>query len=462
MILNIILIFAIMFAALQVQGKYKLASPITIITLTMLVKYIYPGFMGFVDIAVFSEEMLVFIVILVLVDAFILRLEEVKENWISLAYLAGVTVALSVLMGVTVANTIFAEYNLSVGALIALFAMCMATDPVSVVAVFQQFKLPHKLKFFAEGESLFNDAVAVIMFNAFGLFMMTGGVVTVAYAISATTQILIGSTIIGIGVGVTGIALMKLAKDVKSELLLVLLIAYTAFFLAEHTHMFGGTSPLSGLLAEIIAVLTATAIIHKSIERDKKRININKEAIIENVSNDTKRKNKTAYNLVNRFMSDITDENRHKEVGEFLGVIALLVNGVLFVSLANIINLDNMLLYWKEILSMFVVTTIIRALMMSKFAFFSNKSNKMVDINLRWFAVLLFAGIKGGLSIVMLHMMAIAAPEFRHLVMFEAIVTGVILLSVFIYVPMLMIIIGSNKEKFEKEYEAEKAAYLSY
>ena len=56
----------------------------------------------------------------------------------------------------------------------------------------------------------------------------------------------------------------------------------------------------------------------------------------------------------------------------------------------------------------------------------------------------------------MLHMLTIAIPNFKHLELFTAIVSGVIILSILIYIPLLIIFITLNKKKFEKEYEAEK------
>jgi len=67
----------------------------------------------------------------------------------------------------------------------------------------------------------------------------------------------------------------------------------------------------------------------------------------------------------------------------------------------------DLYLLWKlkiEILVMFAATILIRDVMMAVFAWISNTTNKMPDINIRWWGVLTFAGIKGGLSIVMLIM----------------------------------------------------------
>ncbi|MDX8396479.1 MAG: sodium:proton antiporter, partial [Mariprofundaceae bacterium] len=81
-----------------------------------------------------------------------------------------------------------------------------------------------------------------------------------------------------------------------------------------------------------------------------------------------------------------------------------------------------------------------------------NQTDKMTNINFRWWGVLTFAGIKGGLSIVMLMMIP---TSFEHLEMFKAVVIGVILLSTFIYSGILVALISKNQEAFSKEKEAE-------
>jgi CPA1 family monovalent cation:H+ antiporter len=76
----------------------------------------------------------------------------------------------------------------------------------------------------------------------------------------------------------------------------------------------------------------------------------------------------------------------------------------------------------------------------------------MVNVSFRWWGVLTFAGIKGGLSIVMLTMIP---ASFEHLEMFKAVVIGIIMLSTFIYSAILLIIIGINREVFRKEKVGE-------
>lgn len=449
MIINIILILGILFVSLQFENsKLKIASPLTIIFLSFLIKYIYPDFMGFITREVFSEEMLIFIVLLILSDSFLIKLKEVKENWVSLLYLAGIGVCFSVLFGAYIAKELLVNYDLSYGALIALLAMCMATDPVSVVSVFKQFKIPHKLKFLAEGESLFNDAAALIMFNSFGVAMMLGTIITFDYSITIVSKVIFVAILIGLLIGFIGTILIKWINDLKSELLLILFIAYTSFQVAESIHV-------SGLLAEIISILTITTIINKSFKLEERRIKKNKEILIENISNTTIRNKLKTKKYIEKFMSDITDVKRHKDIEDILEILALIVNGILFVSLAYIINVELLYKYRYEIIMIFVLTTFIRMVMLGKFMIMSKFIKKIPNISFNWYVVLNLSGIKGGLSIVMLHMMSLMVPNFKYLELFNAIVSGVIILSIFIYVPLLTVFITLNKDKFEKETDLE-------
>jgi len=96
--------------------------------------------------------------------------------------------------------------------------------------------------------------------------------------------------------------------------------------------------------------------------------------------------------------------------------------------------------------------------MMGKFALITNRTTRMTNVNYRWWGVLTFAGIKGGLSIVMFMMIP---PSFEHLQMFQAVVIGVILLSTFIYSAILITLITRNKVIFATELAVEHETHDS-
>ena len=108
--------------------------------------------------------------------------------------------------------------------------------------------------------------------------------------------------------------------------------------------------------------------------------------------------------------------------------------------------------YKYEILAVFIASTIIRALMMLKFAVLSNNVSFIQSIQKHWWAVLTFAGSKGALSILMVHLIP---NSFEYKELFENIIVGNIFLSTFIYAFILGSIIMKNKVKFEKECAEE-------
>ncbi len=444
MILTLLLLLSLLFLSIEAQKHFKIPSPITLIFLSYLFYYAFPNMTMFSE-ETFAHLVLFLIPILIASDALQLKLDDLKKNGISLFYLAVVAVVLSIIAGFIVANTLFAEYHLGVGAIIALFAMVLATDPVSVVSVFSSFKVPHKLKILAEGESLFNDATALIIFSFIALPMINGVEITATDIALVSIKVVFISILIGFVVGFIGIFLMKLTKDAMSELVLMIFTAYLAFEIAEHFHM-------AGLLSVIVAIITLNHITEKSLKDTDRRIRKSKRIL--DKANKSRKIFSTRFisGITNKLNSDITNVERHRQNLNYIAVLALLANAFLFISMASIVNIDLLFKYKSEILWMFFVTTIIRALMMAKFAFVSNIFKNMTDVGMRWWSVLLFAGIKGGLSIVMLQMLP---QNFAHKELFDAIVVGVILLSTFLYALTLVIIITRNKRVFKEEYDSE-------
>ncbi len=444
MILTLLLLLTILFISIELQKYFKIPSPITLIGLSYSFYYMFPQMVLFSE-ETFAELVLFLIPILIAADALQLKLEDLKKNAISLFYLAVLSVALSIGFGIFAANTFFAEYALSTGAIIALFAMVLATDPVSVVSVFSSFKVPHRLAILAEGESLFNDATALIIFMFIAIPMMNGVEIGAIDIAIVSVKVISVSVLIGLIVGFIGVFLMRLTHDPMSELVLILLTAYGSFELAEHFHM-------AGLLAVIVSIITLNTVTQKSF--DKKAKEVKKARNIVHRAN----KNKKVFSsnfmsgITRKLSSDVSSIERHKQNLNYVAVLALLANTFLFMSMASIVHIDLLLKYQTEILWMFLITTLIRAFMMGTFGVISNMTKKMTDIGVRWWSVLLFAGIKGGLSIVMLQML----PEsFEHREMFNAIVIGVILLSTFVYAMILVGIILLNKNSFDEEVRAE-------
>ncbi|MCH9639093.1 MAG: cation:proton antiporter [Betaproteobacteria bacterium] len=462
MVLILLSIAGILYFALQLEDRFKIPSPLGIISLSFFFHYFFHASPLFTSNPEdFAALVLFLLPVLLISDSLELTVQDLKENGLSLFYLSVVAVALSVLTAIFTADLIFADYHLSSAAVIILFAMVLATDPVSVVSIFSKFSLPHRLKILAEGESLFNDATALIIFAFIGLYALDGSDITLGYVSETSVIVILGSAVLGIFTGYIGLLVLKTTENRIAEILVILCTGYGAFEIAEHFYtllnLFGGHSHmhLSGILSCIFATITVQHMMAKALDQDAKQLDVVEEAVQQEAQN-KKPSRRLITSLLKRIKATVEERDRYIRTKEDIQLLAIIANTVLFVAMAEIVDIKLLWQYKVEILGMFLATTIIRAVMTGKFAIITNQTTKMTSVNFRWWGVLTFAGIKGGLSIVMLMMIP---PTFEHLQMFQAVVIGVILLSTFIYSAILITIITKNKQAFTLEMEAEIKAH---
>lgn len=458
MVVTLLVVCVILFIALQLEEKFKVPSPLGLIGLSFLAHYLFAGIpMITGDTEHFAALVLLLLPVLLITDSFELTVADLKEHGFSLVYLAVVAVSLSVGLALLTADTLFGQYNLSFAAVIVLFAMVLATDPVSVVSIFSNFELPHRLKILAEGESLFNDATALIVFVFIGLYALEGGELTLGYVTEISLIVIFGSAVLGVFLGYVGLLLMKTTENRIAELLIVIMVGYGAFEAAEvfyiFLNMFGAHSHLhlSGILSCIFATITLHHVMSKAVAIDDEKLK-KEEAELQFESSKGDSSSSVISFMFNKIRATVEERNRHLRTKEDIQLLAIVANTILFIAMAEIINIELLMKYSTEIIVMFLATTVIRALMMAKFAMITNKTTKMTTVNFRWWGVLTFAGIKGGLSIVMLMMIP---AGFEHIEMFTAVVVGVIMLSTFIYSGILIALIGKNAEIFRQEKEEE-------
>ena len=242
-----------------------------------------------------------------------------------------------------------------------------------------------------------------------------------------------------------------------AEMMVLILTGYGAFELAEYFYVLlnvlGAHSHLhlSGILACIFATITVHHVMTQAIAEENHQINRD-EAELQIEARSQTASSSVIDKALRRIKATIEERARHLRTKEDVQLLALVANTILFVAMAEMIDLALLWKYQTEILVMFLGTTLIRAVMIGLFAWITNKTDRMTNVGFRWWGVLTFAGIKGGLSIVMLTMIP---ASFEHLEMFKAVVIGIIMLSTFIYSSILLTIIGMNRDVFRAEKEDE-------
>jgi len=240
-------------------------------------------------------------------------------------------------------------------------------------------------------------------------------------------------------------------------MMVIIFTGYGAFALAEHFYvllnLLGSHSHmhLSGILACIFATVTLNHWMTRETDYGETRLK-REEDDLRRESAEARTSRRLIDAALTKIKVTVAEQQRHFRTKEDIQLLALVANTMLFVAMAEIVRPELLLRYWKEILVMFLATTVIRAVMMAKFAVITNRTEKMRDVNFRWWGVLTFAGIKGGLSVVMVTMIP---SSFEHLEMFQAVVIGVVLLSTFVYSLVLLGLIARYAGEFRREKEAE-------
>lgn len=94
-----------------------------------------------------------------------LDVRELMRNIVPILILA----APGVLVATAVTGLLVAKFTpLSLNAAMLFGALISATDPVAVIALFKELGAPKRLNMLVDGESLFNDATAIVVFDIVG------------------------------------------------------------------------------------------------------------------------------------------------------------------------------------------------------------------------------------------------------------------------------------------------------
>lgn len=200
-----------------------------------------------------SSDIIYFILLPILLyeSAFHINFHQFKLQFKSITFLATI--------GMLIATSIVAallSYFLGIGWAHGLLfgALISATDPIAVLAVFKELGAPKRLALIAEGESMFNDATAVIVFRVLAGFVVTNTVFStteIFKGIADFSYVFTGSLIFGFVLAyATSVFISKIKNDELIETTLTLALSLLAFLIAEHyLH-------LSGVIATVTAGIT--------------------------------------------------------------------------------------------------------------------------------------------------------------------------------------------------------------
>ncbi len=131
-------------------------------------------------------------------------------------------------------------------------ALISATDPVSVLATFRRIGANRRLAIIVEGESLFNDGTALVVFKLVLAVVIAGGV-TASTTILAFIASIAGGVAVGLIVGYLGALVLRQIDDYLVEITITLLMAYGTFIACEQLSLTIGGSEIGA--SPVIAVV---------------------------------------------------------------------------------------------------------------------------------------------------------------------------------------------------------------
>ncbi len=290
-------------------------------------------------------------------------------------------------------------------------ALISATDPVAVVALFKELGAPNRLNVLVEGESLLNDATAIVAFSILLGIAVEGGGIGWSDADNIFLEfirVFIGGALFGAFLGFVACELLyRMQSGIEVILTSSVIIAYASFVIAEHSFHVSG----------VMAVVGSAIALRRF--------------------------------GVTRFRQDTTHS-----ISEIWEVIALCCNSLLFLLVGLSVSTGALFNQLGPICIAIMLVLCARALSIYSLVPLAVKWFRLPHISLGERHIMWWGGLKGGLAIAVVLSIPSDLPERQFL--FE-VTLGVVLFTLLVSAPSirpLMHFLGMS--------EVSKGEHLEY
>ncbi|MBC7536735.1 MAG: sodium:proton antiporter [Ferruginibacter sp.] len=223
------------------------------------------------------------------------------------------------------------------------------TDPIAVGAIITKSKIPPRLATVIFGESMFNDAVGLLLFvTLLGITKQSSSSISILEILRSFGIQVLGGSLIGLIMGFIAYRLIKSIKDFQTIFLISLAIVLGISVVANYFH---ASIPLAAVVAGLV-------VGNKSFGKD---------------------------HVANQFLNNVWQ------------LLDGILNTILFVMIGlQLLILPFLKHYWLIGLTSILIILIARMISVSLIAFFELRRVNLVNLS-----ILTWAGLRGGISIAM-------------------------------------------------------------
>ena len=359
---------------------------------------------------------------LVFEAAYHIRFDDLKKDfWMILLFaVPGVVITTLMVGGMISWGSNLSQFGVSISLPVAMVfgALVAATDPVAVVALFRSLGAPKRLQVLLEGESLFNDGTAIVMFYimlAIAGVGDLGGVkgedITLLTDITSFLRVAGGGLVVGLLLGLLTSQAINRISDPLVETTLTTVLAFGSYLVAEQMHF-------SGVLAVVAAGIVNGNVYSKGLSPTSRIVVFN-----------------------------------------FWEYLAFVANSIIFLIIGLTIDLQLLVQNWQAIALAILAVLIARLVSIYGLSAFGR------SIPRKWKHVMYWGGLRGAITLAL----ALSIPniglvgEQRNLL--QAMAFGVVLFTLLVQgftmgglVKRLKLI---QRNPMQDEYERRHARYIA-
>ncbi len=342
---------------------------------------------------------------LVFEAAFHLNFQELRRNFPAILLLAvpGVILTTFIIGGLLVFGI-----HLSLPVALVFGSLIAATDPVAVVALFRTLGVPKRLTTLIEGESLFNDGTAIVLFNLM-LAIALSGQVELASSVGKFFAVSIGGIVVGLVLGWLVAQLISRVDNYLIETTLTTILAFGSYLVAERLGF-------SGVLAVVAAGV---------------------------VNGNTSQHGMSPTSRIVIF--------------NFWEYIAFLTNSIVFLLIGLQVNITALISAWQPILWAILAVFVARIIVVYVLSWLVNRVAEPIPI--RWQHILNWGDLRGAISLALALSLPVSLGAERDLL--RVMTFGVVLFTLLVQsttmTPLIRWLKIITRNDAQLEYELQHA-----